>query len=59
MIAEIQIKSNYGAEAIYPINDVAKKFAEIAGTKTLTRRLIGQMKELGVSFKIVSDEVEI
>lgn len=45
----VKILSNYGNEAIYPVNEAAKKFAEIAGTKTMSRKLLNQCKELGFS----------
>lgn len=43
----VTIASNYGTEAIYPACDMAKKFAQLAGTKTLTRNTIKLIKELG------------
>lgn len=51
MTATIEIRSVYGNEAIYPVCDRAKLFADIAGTKTLTRRTICQMEALG--FEII------
>jgi len=43
----VEIKSNYGTEAIYPVCDKAKEFAAIAGTRTLTRGTIERIKTLG------------
>ena len=53
----VKITKNYGNEAIYPICDTAKVFAEIAGTKTMSRKLIDQVKRLGYS--IVVEQVAI
>jgi hypothetical protein len=53
----VKITKNYGNEAIYPVCDTAKMFAEIAGTKTMSRRLIDQVKQLGYS--IVVEQVAI
>jgi hypothetical protein len=33
----IQIRNVYGEDKAYPVNEAAKCFANIAGTKTLTR----------------------
>lgn len=48
----VKITKNFGVEAIYPVNQTAKTFAEIAGTKTLSRRLIDQAKSLGYSITV-------
>lgn len=48
----IKITKNYGNEAIYPVNETAKKFAEIAGTKTMSRKLLNQCKDLGYEIKV-------
>ena len=34
-VLQISVRSNYGAPAIYPANEAARIFADIAGTKTL------------------------
>jgi hypothetical protein len=47
----IQIKSIYGNEVAYPIDDKAKLFASIAGTKTLTRHTL--TRALGLGFAII------
>jgi hypothetical protein len=47
MIIKVEIKNNFGNEAIYPACKQAQLFAEIAGTKTLTRDTIAKIKALG------------
>ena len=42
----VQIRNVYGNETIYPACDRSRAFAEIAGTKTLTRHVINQIKAL-------------
>lgn len=37
MLVQIQIRTVYGEDKAYPVNEAAKCFANIAGTKTLTR----------------------
>lgn len=44
---EITVKSVYGKETVYPANDTAKKFAEIAGTTSMTHSLLCQIEALG------------
>lgn len=48
MFVEIQIREVYGASKFYPANDTAKIFAEIAGTKTLTKNTLDKIKRLGI-----------
>lgn len=48
----IQIKNNYGKEAIYPICEKAKTFAKLARTSTLTRDTVELIKSLGYSFTV-------
>jgi hypothetical protein len=43
----VEIKNNFGNEAIYPACEKSRVFAEIAGTKTLTRETIEKIKSLG------------
>ena len=47
----IQIKSIYGVRQAYPVNDTAKTFAAIAGTKTLTAQDLRRIQSLG--FEII------
>jgi hypothetical protein len=41
----VEIKNNYGKQAIYPVCKNAKYFAELAGTKTLTSGHIDLIKK--------------
>lgn len=43
----IQVKSNYGVLTAYPICPVAKAFAELAGTKTLTNQALLIIERMG------------
>lgn len=49
---KVQIKNNYGQEAIYPLCDDAKRFARLAGTTTLTRDAVQIIKALGYKFEV-------
>ena len=59
MSLQVEITSVYGNEAIYPVNEAAKTFAAIAGTKTLTRKTIAQAKSLGFTVEIVNAVVAL
>jgi hypothetical protein len=48
----VEIRSNFGTEAIYPACETSRKFAEMLGTKTLTRRAIGQIRDLGYTVEV-------
>jgi len=48
----VEIKSQYGANVIHPVCDKAKTFAQIAGTKTLTRDAIQNIKALGFTVEV-------
>ena len=48
----VEIKSQYGVNVIHPVCDKAKTFAQIAGTKTLTRDAIQNIKSLGFTVEV-------
>lgn len=48
----VSIKNVYGNETIYPVCGTAKKFANLTGTKTLTRYAIEQIKSLGYTVQV-------
>ena len=43
----VQLADQYGVQVVRPVCEDAKRFAAIAGTKTLTDRAIEQIKALG------------
>jgi len=53
-ILEVQVKSVYGQERIYPINDQAKKIAKLLNRKTLTSEDLGVLKSIGFEIKWVA-----
>lgn len=48
MNIEVTVREVYGAPNIYPANDAAKVLAQIAGTKTLTPRVLELARDLGL-----------
>ncbi len=48
----VRIANNYGARTVYPVCEVARKLAELIGTKTFTDRALAQIKELGYTVTV-------
>ena len=57
MDIQVEIKSIYGQEKIYPLCLAGETFAQIAGTKTLTTETIALAKRLGYQFIIKQREI--
>ena len=51
----VEIKSVFGTEKIYPACKDAQLFADIAGTKTLSRNVIAMIKGLGYTVAVKQD----
>ena len=52
MIIKVKIKSSYGSELIYPVNETGRLFADLTKTKTLTREAISIIKALGYTVEV-------
>lgn len=52
-VIEVNLKSVYGEVKAYPINEAAKLFAALAGTKTLTVQSLKLIQALGYEVKAV------
>lgn len=52
MEIRVTIKDQYGREAIHPACSTSRTFADIAGTKTLTRDTLALIKRLGYEVKV-------
>lgn len=50
-VVQIEVKSVYGVDKIYPVNEAAQLIAKIAGTKTLSTQNIIDLGTLG--FEVV------
>jgi len=53
----VQIKNVYGEDRVYPVCANARLFANIAGTKTLTRETLMAIHRLG--FKVAIKPLEL
>jgi hypothetical protein len=51
----VKIGQQYGQRVIHPANETANIFCRIAGSKTLTQRLVDDIKRLGYSVEVVQD----
>jgi len=52
-VIEVNLKNVYGEVKAYPVNEAAKLFADIAGTKTLTMVALKKIQALGYEIKAV------
>jgi len=52
-------KEQYGRAVYYPVCDKAKMFADIAGTKTITKETVRHIKVLGYKINIQHEKDEI
>ncbi len=52
MKIQVTIRDIYGLQTIYPACDIAKLFARLAGTKTLTRHALDTIRALGYTVEI-------
>jgi len=61
MVSEIfvEVRSNYGCRAIYPLCTTSTRLAALAGHKTLTPESISLIKALGYSIVVKQQEVTL
>lgn len=57
MTIRVTIRSVYGNERIYPICDLAKTFAKLTNSITLSRESISLIKSLGYSIQVITEEL--
>jgi len=53
----VRIKDQYGTAVIHPVCDKAHAFAALAGTKTLTRAALTQIRALGYAVNVQAPEI--
>lgn len=51
----LALKSVYGQTRAYPADAIAQGFADLLGTKTLTRANLGHIKALGYTIETTSN----
>ena len=55
----IELKWNYGSCAFYPACETSKRFAQIAGTKTLTQESLRIIKAMGYTINQTTKEIAL
>ena len=53
----VEVRTVYGVDKFYPVNPASLIFAEINGSKTLSRRTINLIKDLGYKVEVKSKVV--
>ena len=56
---EVYHRSVYGQTLIYPASDDARTLANIAGTTTLTDRVLDQARSIGFTVRRVPDPLQV
>lgn len=52
----VEIRNVYGVETIYPADRHAEAVCKIAGTKTLTPRMIDGVRDLGIEILVANPQ---
>jgi len=55
-VIKVVIGQQYGQEVIKPASPEAEIFCEMTNTKTLTRRMVEQIKRLGYRIEVIPTE---
>ena len=53
----VKVKSVYGNDLIYPVNETAKKFMDLLGKKTFSRSDLAIIANLGYKINQVMEEL--
>jgi hypothetical protein len=59
MTITIELKWQYGNCAFYPLCETSKRFAQIAGTKTLTQDALRIIKAMGYEITQTTKEIAL
>jgi len=59
MNIQVEVKSNYGSQAVYPVCNTAKLLCELARQRTLTPDAIKTIKALGYSIEVIQPVVTL
>ena len=59
MTITIELKWQYGNCAFYPLCETSKRFAQIAGTKTLTQDALRIIKMMGYTINQTTKEIAL
>ena len=54
MYMTVQVRSVYGNDLVYPMDETALLFASLVGAKTFNARQIGQIRALGSAVHVAA-----
>jgi hypothetical protein len=55
----VRVTNNYGIQTVYPVCEVARKLAALAGTKTLTPQAIHLIQDIGYTVRVEEQRLYI
>lgn len=55
----VEVRNVYGNRRIYPANETAKLFTDIAGTRTLDPHVIRLIRKLGYEIEVQTVQLEV
>lgn len=58
-VLQVELRSVYGNQLLYPVNDLAKQFAKLLGVKTFNRQQVADIKALGFTVGQVVAEIQL
>ena len=53
----VAVRSVYGNDLVYPVDDTAALFAALIGAKTFNARQLGQIKALGYAVHVAAGQL--
>jgi hypothetical protein len=59
MKIQVEVKSNYGSQAVYPRCETAKLLCDLARQRTMTPDAIKTIKALGYSIEVIQPTVTL
>jgi hypothetical protein len=57
LLITVEVRSVYGRDTIYPVDDAARAFASIAGTTTITPEALRHIRSLGYAVQCGSQRI--
>jgi hypothetical protein len=58
-IMQIEVKSVYGKELVYPANQIACKFSLLTGQKTFSHQQLALIESMGYTITLVSKQFKL
>jgi hypothetical protein len=55
----VEVRHQYGNQVFYPADENAKRVASISGTDTLPRRVLENIKAMGIQIVVIQPKVTV